>query len=66
MNYIVNIGIFHNYLQYSGTWFEYANYFAIFQLFGKCVTATYTLEPDNGYGKYELKINIVNRAISTL
>merc|ERR1711997_1252938 len=52
--------------KYSGTWFEYANYFAFFQLFGKCVTATYTLEPDNGYGKYELKINIVNRAISTL
>merc|ERR1712223_410936 len=52
--------------KYSGRWYEYANYFAIFQLFGKCVTATYSLAPDDGYGKYQLKIDIVNRAISTL
>merc|ERR1712241_719978 len=28
--------------RYLGRWFEYSNYFAIFQLFGDCVTADYS------------------------
>jgi hypothetical protein len=31
--------------QYLGRWYEYSNYFAFFQLFGKCVTAEYSLLP---------------------
>ncbi|XP_077295529.1 apolipoprotein D-like [Arctopsyche grandis] len=27
---------------YTGKWYEYAKYFAVFELKGKCITATYT------------------------
>jgi len=33
--------------RYTGTWYEYANVFEVFQIGGKCVRATYT---DNGDG----------------
>ena len=37
--------------QYLGQWYEYSNYFAIFQAFQDCVTALYTDEtPSSSYG----------------
>lgn len=46
--------------QYLGRWYEYANYFAIFQLFGKCVTATYSNTVIDG----KPAIKVVNDAIN--
>ena len=47
--------------QYTGLWYEYSNYFAFFQLFGKCVTAEYTLQ--SSYGN-NIKIGVINRSIN--
>jgi len=33
--------------RYAGVWYEYSNYFAIFQIGGECVTATYSLQPNS-------------------
>jgi len=33
--------------RYSGVWYENRNYFAIFQVGGACVTATYSLQPNS-------------------
>ena len=33
--------------QYTGKWYEFENYFAVFQAGGRCVTADYTLRVDN-------------------
>jgi len=47
--------------KYLGRWFEYSNYFAIFQLFGKCVTADYT-DPSPAGGPP--KIGVVNKSVN--
>ncbi|XP_037072578.1 apolipoprotein D-like [Pollicipes pollicipes] len=41
--------------RYLGKWYEYSNYFAIFQVGGTCVTATYS---DAGYGR----IGVLNQS----
>ncbi|KAL7286283.1 hypothetical protein TKK_0019459 [Trichogramma kaykai] len=45
--------------QYLGKWYEAERYFALFEVGGKCVTATYTLNP-NG------TVSVENRQINTL
>jgi len=45
--------------QYAGVWYENRNYFALFQLFQRCVKATYT---DNGDGT----IGVKNEAVRYL
>merc|ERR1712062_558359 len=52
--------------KYSGKWFEYANYFAFFQLFGKCVTANYRVLPSNPLYGNNVQIEVINRAINSL
>jgi len=52
--------------RYAGKWFEIGNYFAFFQLFGKCVTATYTVEPSTGYGNSGPTIVVFNEAVNQL
>jgi len=50
--------------RYLGLWYEYSNYFAIFQAFQDCVTAFYTDEtPSSSYGgrKPAPKIGVLNR-----
>ena len=49
--------------QYAGLWYEYSNYFAFFQLFGKCVTAQYTILPSYGNN---IKIGVINRSINEM
>jgi len=47
--------------QYLGQWFEYSNYFAIFQLFSDCVNADYSdMSTQN-----VTKIKVVNRGVNT-
>ena len=48
--------------QYLGRWYEYSNYFAIFQLFGICVTADYTDESSAG----RVQIGVLNRGINRM
>ena len=45
--------------RYTGTWYEYANVFEVFQIGGKCVRATYT---DNGDGT----VGVFNEQIKKL
>ena len=45
--------------RYTGTWYEYANVFEVFQIGGKCVRATYT---DNGDGS----VGVFNEQIKKL
>lgn len=46
--------------RYLGKWYEYSNYFFFFQMFGKCVTATYSDESDYRSNK----IGVLNEAIN--
>jgi len=47
--------------KYTGRWFEYSRYFAIFELFGKCAIADYTdLSPPEG----PPKIGVLNRGVN--
>eukprot|EP00094_Tigriopus_californicus_P008403 TCALIF_08097-PA protein Name:"Similar to APOD Apolipoprotein D (Cavia porcellus)" AED:0.13 eAED:0.13 QI:0/0.8/0.66/0.83/1/1/6/104/215 len=46
--------------RYLGKWYEYSNYFFIFQLFGKCVTAKYT---DQSNYKSQ-RIGVLNESIN--
>jgi len=47
--------------KYTGRWFEYSRYFAIFELFGKCAVADYTdLSPPEGAPK----IGVLNRGVN--
>ncbi|XP_064619210.1 apolipoprotein D-like [Lineus longissimus] len=43
--------------KYTGIWYEYERYFAIFELFGTCTYANYTLKP-NG------RIDVVNTGVN--
>ncbi|XP_064619183.1 apolipoprotein D-like [Lineus longissimus] len=45
--------------KYTGIWYEYERYFAIFEAFGRCTYANYTLKP-NG------RINVVNTLTNSL
>merc|ERR1711884_770448 len=47
--------------QYLGTWYEYSNYFAIFQLFSDCVKAEYS----DISTQTETKIKVVNSGVRT-
>jgi len=47
--------------QYLGTWYEYSNYFAIFQLFSDCVSADYSDISSGG----QTKIKVVNKGVNT-
>eukprot|EP00095_Tigriopus_kingsejongensis_P004038 maker-scaffold5_size1054832-snap-gene-5.9 protein:Tk04038 transcript:maker-scaffold5_size1054832-snap-gene-5.9-mRNA-1 annotation:"AGAP009281-PA" len=46
--------------RYLGKWYEYSNYFFFFQLFGKCVTATYTDNKGQRIGVLNQSINEKN------
>jgi len=48
--------------RYSGKWYEYSNYFAFFQLFGKCVRANYRILPS----EYGVVIEVINQAVNTI
>merc|ERR1712062_859452 len=52
--------------RYSGRWFEYSNYFAFFQLFGKCVTANYRVLPSNPLYGNNVEIEVINKAINSI
>ena len=57
------------FFQYLGLWYEYSNYFAIFQAFQDCVTAFYTDEtPSSSYSGVTpaLKIGVLNRGRNVL
>ena len=55
-----------SFFQYSGRWFEYSNYFAFFQLFGKCVTANYRVLPSNPLYGNNVEIEVINKAINSM
>merc|ERR1719181_249517 len=42
--------------RYTGTWYEYANVFEVFQIGGKCVRATYTDNGDGSVGGFNEQI----------
>jgi len=48
--------------RYLGRWYEYSNYFAIFQLFGDCVTADYSDVSSGG----QTKIKVINKSVSSI
>ena len=48
--------------QYLGRWYEYSNYFALFQLFGDCVTADYS----DVSQPHKTRIKVVNRSVNSL
>jgi hypothetical protein len=57
------------YLQYLGLWYEYSNYFAIFQAFQDCVSALYTDEtPTSSYAgtRPAPKLGVLNRGRNVL
>merc|ERR1711962_457469 len=47
--------------RYLGRWYEYSNYFAIFQLFGVCVSADYSDVSSGG----QTKIKVINKGVNT-
>merc|ERR1712038_2057343 len=68
--------------RYLGRWYEYSNYFAIFQSFGDCVTADYTDSTPRLFqgtisgifgpgkpddvSKHRIKIGVINRSINSI
>merc|ERR1711915_242952 len=57
-----NFSVIQNFdtAQYLGEWYEYSNYFAIFQLFSDCVKANYTDISTSD----ETKIKVVNSGVN--
>jgi len=51
--------------KYLGKWYEYSNYFAVFQLFGKCVVAEYTDKSDGAVVKIGVKNSSKNTIFGT-
>jgi len=65
-----NISVIQNFepQRYLGRWFEYSNYFAIFQLFGDCVTADYSdvSEPETDESLVSSRISRESRGFQSL
>ncbi|XP_077295531.1 apolipoprotein D-like isoform X2 [Arctopsyche grandis] len=52
--------------QYVGTWYEAEKYFAIFELGGKCITATYTPIASGGVKVFNRQLNIKTNQVRTI
>lgn len=65
-NYYSNIILAHlinnlkMFWKYTGKWYEYAKYPFIFELGGKCITATYTENSNDG------SVEVVNSMVSEM
>lgn len=46
-------------LQYLNKWYEAEKYFAVFELGGKCITATYSDKTNGVVGVFNKQINVM-------